>query len=326
MSVQDAAEELDTSSGVIFNLARELRLVGVSGSRPNQVVLVDEVRLATDREGAVRARVARALRRHKIHTLVSELLGHATEPLSVTRLAQEMAAAFAAVEAKPSSWLNYARAFAAWLDYADLVSMDRDGNLHPFDPLQFDEPPRLLSGSPTRRRLRQAFPQAPAGPAEDLLKHLAGAGPAPAGRKLAPAIRDLASLHAVVADVADRLQLVRDDLVVNGEVNPVVLRRLMEVLPGMAEVLVVLESRPWAPPSEIGGLLRDAYGAHWAEGTVLSNGKYARSWARLVGVQTRLKPPQAAVDSGDPRLFDSVSDGEDEDITYTTQPVSPRAG
>jgi hypothetical protein len=112
MSVQDAANELDTSIGVIFNLARELRLVGVTGSRPNQVVVVQEVQHTKDREAAVRARVARALRRHRIQTLVTEVLEHAAEPLSATRLAREMPAAFPAVEAKPSSWEVYARAFA----------------------------------------------------------------------------------------------------------------------------------------------------------------------------------------------------------------------
>ena len=60
-SVRELVEKLETSDRAIFNLSRELRLLGVTAHEPNRVRLVDEVLDAEDRESEVRRRVGAAL-------------------------------------------------------------------------------------------------------------------------------------------------------------------------------------------------------------------------------------------------------------------------
>jgi hypothetical protein len=306
LSVQAAASRLGTSPNVIWNWTRELRQLGLVSAEPNRVVVDEEIIASGDRELEVRARVAATLRRHKVVSVVNRLLGEDAGPVPLTRVAAELAGAFPAVEANAESWLTYARAFSQWLAYAGIVTVSREGISRPTDG---GGPPfRLLSGT-VPVRVRSAFPQGPAGPAEQLLHHLADpSAPRPEDRRLRAALRDLSLLGAVELDERERVRLARGDLLTDGEIEPNVLRRLVEDLPGCRQALELLEISSAASPKDVGEVLRAAYGADWADPTTHSIGKYFRSWARSCGIQTKTRAARTkGTHPGEPTLFLDIS-------------------
>jgi hypothetical protein len=70
----------------------------------------------------------------------------------------------------------------------------------------------------------------------------------------------------------------------------------LEHVPGGALALTLLKSNPIAKPSDIGAVLRDAYGLPWAPATVATAGARFRAWARLAGVHVQ-KIPRKLADS-----------------------------
>jgi hypothetical protein len=287
LSVPSAATTLSTSTSVIFNYARELRQFGLISAEANRIVVAPSIMSSSDREHAVRLQVAAALRRHRILSVVLSLFGDGSGPVPLTRLAQELPTVFPAVEANAESWLTYARAFAQWLSYAGLVSLTRDGVERAADG---DTPQgRLLSGA-VPVRVRSAFPQAPSGPAAQLLLHLADpSNPRPPQRSFRPALRDLALLNAVELDDHDHITLTDHALVADGAIDAVALRRRVESMPGLAEAFELLTEEPAASPQRVAACIANAHGAEWAHSTALSIGKYVRSWARECGVETKLR-------------------------------------
>lgn len=301
LSVPDAATELGTSPAVVFNLSRELRLMGLGATESNRVTVEPAVLNAEDAEAACRDLVAKALRRHKILSVVTGLGTENGEGVSFARVAATLPAAFPAVEANQASWLTYARAFCQWLAYGRLVDLSRDGvteNAGGPQPASVF----LLSGA-VPVRVQSAFPQGPAGPAKQLLLHLSDtAEPRPQGRKLTAAVRDLSLLGAVVLDQRDRLKVARVRLVDAGQVNPAELLALVERMPGCTDCFRVLAERPAVSPTDLGEILREAHQAQWKPSTAHSIGKYVRSWARLCGVRTAVRPPRADDPAGQGQL------------------------
>jgi hypothetical protein len=292
LSVPDAANELRTSSAVVFNLSRELRLMGLVVTESNRVTVERVVLDAEDPEAACRLLVARALRRHKILSVVSGLVAETDEGVSFARAAASLPAAFPAVEANQESWLTYARAFCQWLAYGRLVDLSRDGirdvNVATPDPASVF----LLSGA-VPVRVQSAFPQGAAGPAEQLLLHLSDTSrPRPQAKRHVAAVRDLSLLGAVILDERDRLQLARAALIDGDQVDPDELRGLVEQMPGCADCFRILGEEPAVSPARLGEILRVAHRAEWRSSTAHSIGKYVRSWARLCGVCTTLRPPR----------------------------------
>ena len=124
-----------------------------------------------DPEATCREKTAVALRRHKIFTIINELLADSGGgPVPLATVAAELPTAFPAVEAKEESWITYARSFAQWLAYTGLASLDRDGVRHAANGVEANS--RLLAGA-TPVRVRGVFPQTAAGPAIELLLHIA---------------------------------------------------------------------------------------------------------------------------------------------------------
>jgi hypothetical protein len=72
-SVREVVGLLDTSDTAIFNLSRELRLLGITVHEPNRVRMVTEVMEAEDAESEVRRRVGIALRRHRAFSALRKL-------------------------------------------------------------------------------------------------------------------------------------------------------------------------------------------------------------------------------------------------------------
>ena len=288
VSVPDAAAEMNTSATVVFNYARELRMFGVLNSETNQVVLESEIINSLDRESVVRARVARALRRHKMYKLVIETLNQ-ENIVSLQRFASMLPAEFPTVEAKNDSWLTYARSFCQWLEYAGLVRLRRDGVIGIAG--DDDEPPlRLLSGT-VPVRVRSGFPGNNPGPSLQLLRHLSdpSSHSRPSNNGFKRAVRDLTLLGVVEKDSGGRIVLSNQNLVLDGTVDVQRLRTVVERQRGMREAFEHLMSDPSAPPKVLGEEHRDRLGADWVDSTTFSSGKFIRAWARACGIPTRLR-------------------------------------
>jgi hypothetical protein len=92
------------------------------------------------------------------------------------------------------------------------------------------------------------------------------------------------TIGAGIVDPEGRLRLVRSDLAPNGEINPLVLRELLEALPGGAAGIDLLVRKPGATPDEVGETIRAAVGAQWSPTTLHSVGTHWRAWARAAGI------------------------------------------
>ncbi|RMB83704.1 restriction endonuclease [Streptomyces shenzhenensis] len=288
ISVADATAQMDTTSTVIGNYARELRAFGVLTSEANRVILEPDLMNSEDREEAVRARVAQALRRHKMYKLAIEMLNQeGNVPLS--RFAEMLPSEFPTVEAKEDSWFTYARSFGQWMDYAGLVNLRRDGMVRATE--DDDSPlPRLLSGT-VPVRVRSAFPGSNPGPSIQLLKHLSDAAKyaRPSKNGFAGAVRDLTLLGVIEMDAGERIVLSDSSLISSGSVDANRLRIVVERQRGMRESFARLEADPATAPQALGESHRDYMGADWADSTCLSVGKFIRAWARVCGISTKLR-------------------------------------
>lgn len=300
MPVPQIAAELNTSENTVFNLSRELRLLGVAGLEPNRVRIVPEIWDADDREVALRQRVAAALRRHRAFSAFTGLAERSGSKVAVGSYARELPSVFPAVEVSANTWQAYARAFLAWFEYAGLGV--RRGATWALAGEPGENATRLL-GVKLPRRLRSAFPQEPAGPSLRLLERL-GSMPdhkitGPLDSAAQEAARPLFALRAISLTPDGGLELVRLDLILDGKVSPVTLFELMRELATNRQALALIERDPTAKAQDLGLAIRLACGAEWAPTTTELVGKHFRSWARAAGVEVR-QPPRSAV--GSPNL------------------------
>lgn len=289
VSVADAARALDTSVTVIFNYARELRLFGVLVAEANVIAIEPDLLAAEDREEAIRGRVGQALRRHKMYTLASDMLARA-DRVSLSEFAAALPAEFPTVEAKRDSWFTYARSICQWMDYAGLVRLDRDGISRLSEGSPAKRETKLLSGA-VPVRVRSAFPGSNAGPALQLLKHLADPTNVsrPSANGFRAAVRDLSLLGLIELDARERIALADAQLFRGGDIDMAHLRAVVESQPGMREAFETLVRDPAATIRELGDSHRRLLGADWAEQTTASIGKFIRSWARACGIETVLR-------------------------------------
>lgn len=281
LSVQEAAEALDTTEAVVFNLSRDLRLLGVLKHEPTRVALSEQLVGAPDREAEVRKRVLDALRRHRIVDVLADLREVSHDAL-VDALSAALPTTFPAVAASQKTWTTYARAFVMWCQYAGISPESQPQTRHK------GRTDRLLD--PTdRQRAAQSFPQCAPGPCIALLRHLTGgSGTLPGNsRTRAQAARDLISLGAIEVGEGDVLRPSRPDLLdVNGAPAPVTVLELLVRVPGGAQAIDLLRSDPAAAPVSVGHTLARGHGVEWADSTALGVGKHFRAWARVAGVAT----------------------------------------
>jgi hypothetical protein len=292
-SVTELTDRLNTSENAIFNLSRELRLMGVTAYEPNRVRVADALWQADDREEALRRRVTGALRRHRAFSAFLRLADRSGGKVQLSDYARELPGAFPAVEVAGTTWQSYARAFVLWFEYAGLVRTVGQAAIPTADA---DEPSATkLYGFRPPIRAKGAFPQQPPGPGVELLLRLAAGESLQShlSRREAAGLRDLVLLGAVEFEPDGTVHLCNPGLVVNSEIEPRELRRLLEGKRGCAEALALLERDPSASPEVVGEVIRGAYGAEWSSATTHSTGKHLRGWARLAGVTTRTRPQAA---------------------------------
>ncbi len=289
LAVADAAERLRTTERVIQNGARELRQLGVLVSVPNRVRIVEDIKAAADVEEAVRSRIATALKRHKVFTMLSAAISSQGGAIPIEQLASQLPEAFPAVNANAKSWSVYAQAFVHWFRYAGLVTIAGRGvNLgnagaKTYELLKGDKPQRFAG-----RRSRgegSAFPQIGPNPTFRLAEFLVFGGDSHGltSSTATKALTNLISLnfvdHTGTSPVVVAANLFSEDRVPQLSVW----RNALLTLPGAKAALEVLASEPRAGDLTIGRVLRDALGGVWADSTSAITGKYFRSWARAVG-------------------------------------------
>lgn len=314
MSVSEAARAMSSTGTVVLNCARELRMLRLAEEMPGRVRLDPSVLTREDPEQAVRVAVARSLRRHKVHGVVSDLLEKNGNRVPVQTLAEHLPSAFPTVPARPKSWLAYARSFAQWLHYAELFVLTRDGEITPAgDALPDDRRIRLTVRDAGPARLKRVFPGAPAGPSFSFLYEAIEGTPARIGdRARIDAIRDLRALGAIEAP-AGRTPgahevLVTPTLITDGRLDVRALRTLVERLPGTRDAMAALERDPELSPVAVGTYLRNAYGAAWNDRTTEGVGKSMRSWARRCGVAITARALPREPSEGQESLFDRNPD------------------
>lgn len=292
-SVTELTYLLNTSENAIFNLSRELRLMGVTAYEPNRVRVAADLWQADDREEALRRRVTGALRRHRAFSAFSRLADRSGGRVQLSDYARALPDAFPAVEVAATTWLSYARAFVLWFEYAGLVRTVGQSVVPTSDT---DEPSATkLYGFRPPIRAKGIFPQQPPGPSVELLRRLSAGDPLQddLSRREAAALRELVLLGAIEFHPDGKVHLVDPKLVVKGEVDPLQLRRLLEGKRGCAEALALLEGDPSARPEVVGEVVRRAYRAEWSSATTHGVGKHLRAWARLAGITTKIRPDTA---------------------------------
>ena len=291
----DIASAVGTSVGSVINIARTLRLLGISTYEAYGIYVHDLINDSVDLESSLRRVVARTLRRHKAYSLFVRIAERQGEKVPLALYSADLPQAFPAVDAKPSTWSTYARAFALWFEYAGLAEL-RDSALW-LPGEGFTGAGSLLSHEtrPTYRTGRRGGRSGSDG------RHYSLSGSPGAslqllgqirseevqyqelGRAGQRAARNLLALQLIEADTEEVLR-VRDGVFIAGQLNEAVLLQGLRQLPGGSECLRLLEKEPGADALAVGSRLRDACGANWSDSTAALNGKHFRSWSRQAGL------------------------------------------
>jgi hypothetical protein len=293
--VPELATALNTSENAVFNLARELRLLGVSAYEPNRVRIMEDLWNAGDREKAVRRRVATALRRHRAFSALVRLAERAGGGVPFGDYARELPSTFPAVSVSANTWGVYARAFILWFEYAGLVTTA--GQVAIVCVEGEETAATHMFGFRPPVRTKGAFPQRPPGRSIALLLRIAAGeqmGGNKAGRQEAETLRELILLGAVAFTPQGLVQPTHPELISGGKIDTARLRELIVAQKGCREALALIDEDSAASPALVGDVVRKAYGAEWSPGTAHSVGKHLRAWARLAGIKTRTRRPVQA--------------------------------
>jgi hypothetical protein len=282
VAVADLASKWNTSENVVWNVARELRQLGLALYKPNYVQLVPEILLQTDAEGDVRKRVAQALRRHRAFSSLAELADRTQGPVTTAQFARQLEIVFPAVEVTSSTWTTYARVFLLWFEYAGLIEMKGSvANLAPDGA----SGKGMLTTSSGISRGEQTFPTMTSGPCIEMLAQLRDS-PRPLSEIRTRAdqrvLGQLLALKAVTVDES----LVRpvEGIVDAAGIVPERLHELLRRVVGGEEALDLLKTDSSAGQFRVGSVVRDAHQVAWSDATTSLAGKAFRGWAKVAGV------------------------------------------
>lgn len=304
-SVSDITSAWNTSENVVWNVARELRQLGLASYVPNRVQLIPEIMASGNMEAEFRKRVGQALRRHRGFSAFTELAERGQGEVAVSQFARTLKNVFPAVDVADSTWNVYARVFLAWFEYAGIASTRGATAVIAADGSPGKGSLITRTAGP---RAAQAFPVQSPGPSIRALECIAGDQepvPEPQSKQSRRAITQLIALGAVTVDPESGTLSVVDGLVRNdGRVDPAALKSLLSKVPGGADALRAIESDPSVAPLAVGQIIQKAYEVEWKSGTLLGVGKAFRAWARAAGVVTSRKRSSDDVTADDP--FDGL--------------------
>jgi hypothetical protein len=290
-AVSALSADLNTSDNVIFNLSRELRLLGVTTYEPLTVRIVDDILSASDPEAAARQKVTNALRRHRAYSAITDIADKHDGMATTEAFSEALPAIFPAVTGTAGTWTIYARVFLAWFEYAGLIA--RHGSTW---GIQSDatvaRQQRLLS-QPSAIRSRPGVPQMNPRVSFELLERISSEPAVRVPASNTPerdALLTLAALGAVSATsdglVVPLSGLFSDD----GTISLPTMLGLLKSVPGGKEGLDILEVDPSATPLKVGIAIRDASGATWTENSSRAIGSKFRAWAKRLGVKVESVP------------------------------------
>lgn len=280
-NTRDIARRLGTRENAVFNLSRELRLLGATTYEPNRVRLLDDIWNSSDREAELRRRVSVALRRHRAFATFLNMIER-QGLVTVDAFALGLPRAFPAVEIKATTWRTYARSFLLWFEYAGLAI--RSGHAWIKCPDGVGGKGQLL-GAKLARRMRTGFLHEKPGPVLGVMRAMVcNPEEIPPSRLRTRSIRALILLGALDQESNGLITVKRPDLIDNDIVVEDVLRELMVSVPGVAAGLTLLATKPGAAPEELGEAIRRSLGAAWQQATKIAIGKNLRAWARYAGI------------------------------------------
>lgn len=287
-----AARKLNTSRIAVFNMARDLRQLGILSASEGTLKLSDEVRTSANLEEGIRRRVSASLKRHRSFSLLSHL-GRQNHRIRMSDYARELPVLYPAVVAKPKTWSTYARAFAYWFDYAGLAHVDADEI--------------VLGGSSgitisllTKRKERLGrnvvvFPRCPPQPLISMLEALA-AGQDPSGQLKRSTLRralldaeHLGLIARVADDEAILTQKGKDLIDAKGVGRAGKIAEAIAQQPSVAIAKQLLGADPGATPNAIGTAVAAHFQTDWEAETARSCGKWLRGWMRYSGTTTKMR-------------------------------------
>lgn len=317
ITVEEAAQELETSEGVIFNISRELRLMGVLFSdKSGTFAIAEEVLEADDFNEAVHERISRALKRNKAFDALSKLAVDDDDGVEFDDFAAALPAAFAGVQGSERTWKTYARAFLKWFEYGRLITFTGATiqlGVPQKQVLELIDAKGLLG---LTRRAPRNFPQSAPRPALELAKYLAGFADNPNLTRPGnlKALNDLRALGIARFDrktgelVIEVPELFEED----ASIADWVLHDLIAAMPGANESFSALKDDPTTSADELGLIIANGYGREWSPSTMRNAGKYFRAWAQYAGVQTKRtwKRRTKKTDDDTPQLFDESNEAD----------------
>lgn len=285
--VDDAVRRLGMAEGAVFNLSRELRVMGVVTDLPRHIHIAEDIINAIDRETAVRERISASLRKHKAVSMLTEMAASIDGPLPMATFAEALPKAFPAIQARDDVWRTYARVFVNWLEYAQLATLDRGGIEIPST-----EPKTITMLTPTRHvrsglmGRSKTFPQSQPRPALLVADAIARNKSLPVMKYNAKkkALGDLLVLDLIDSPKTDVYIIKNSPFDQEFNIQRNVILRAMQQLLGAREAIDLLTENPLATNMEIGHTLQSAYETKWTDQTMLLNGKTFRAWAKLAGV------------------------------------------
>ena len=283
-SVSEITAAWRTSENVVWNVARELRQLGLASSAPNMVQLSPEIVSSLDIEADLRSRVGKALRRHRAYSALTATAEKHQGAVAISQYAKGLPDVFPAVDVADSTWNTYARVFIAWFEYAGLA--ETKGSRVAVLPEGKQLGKGSLSARNSPRRGARAFPTTTPGPVLGVLKRLQTSESInPKDRAVARSLQQLVTLGAI--SHVDGQYVVADGLFNDAkELQPQQLKALLAQRPGGGAALEALEQDPMLSPRQVGAILADAQGTDWSSGTLDLVGKSFRGWARASGVRT----------------------------------------
>jgi len=292
IAVTTAAEKLEITEGVVFNISRELRLMGVLLSdKSGTIAIAEDVLNADDYNEAVHGRISKALKRNKAYDTLSKLAIDDDEGVQFDEFAAALPTAFAGVQGAERTWKTYARAFLKWFEYGRLVTVTGSTIQLGVPQRQVLELVDVKGLFGLTRRVPRKFPESAPRPALELAKYLAGfiENPKLTKKGNLKALNDLRALGIA------RFERRSGELVIetpalfdeDGDIDESVLRKLMERMPGSQEAFDALASDPATSRDAIGEIIASGYGKEWAEGTRRNAGGYFRGWAQYAGVEIK---------------------------------------
>ena len=290
ITIESAAKELETSEGVIFNISRELRLMGVLFSdKSGTFGISEEVLNAADFNEAVHDRISKALKRNKAFDALTKLVVDQDEGIIFDEFAAALPRAFAGVQGSERTWKTYARAFLKWFEYGRLITVT-GSNIQLGVPqkqvLELVDAKGLFG---LTRRVPRKFPESAPRPAMELAQYIAGLGDNPNLTKKGnlKALNDLRALGIARFERKSGELVIETPELFDTEGNVVdwVLRELIERMPGALEAFSALEDDPRTSANDIGQIIASGYGKEWAAGTKRNAGGYFRGWAQYAGVE-----------------------------------------